>query len=113
MTNDSAICWLLRPARRRVFEFLLPPVRRGVEDVPGVGVQLGATGISRIGMEHAVIWGEEDAQTVLLAEKIVRALVRLVLRLAAVIVFGRPNLRIVRHMEVIVEVRAEGRIPGN
>jgi len=84
-------------SRRRVFEFLLPSVRRGIEDEAGVGVQFGTTRISRIGVEHAVIQHEEDAQAVLLAEEVIRALVRLVLRLAAIIVFGGRTFRSLSH----------------
>src|SRR5262245_12198559 len=82
---------LLRPTRRRVLEFLLPSVGSCVEQEAGVGQQLGAAPIGRIGVEYVIIEREKDAEPVLLAEQIVRAVVRLVFRKRAIIVFGRPN----------------------
>src|ERR1041384_4065507 len=102
---------MLRPAGWRIFEILLAPVWRCIEQRARIAVWLGATRIGRVSMEHLVANPEEHAQPMLLAEQIIRAVMGFVLCPAAIIIFRRTNPRIVRDMEVVIEVRAEGRIP--
>src|SRR5262249_2318117 len=102
---------MLRPTGWRILKILLAAVRRCIEQRTRIAVGLGAAGVGRIGVEHLVAQCEEYAQPVLLAEQVVRAVVRFVLRLAAIIVFRWPDLRVVGHLEIIVELGAERRIP--
>src|SRR5262245_38097817 len=80
----SSVCRMLRPTGRRIFELFLAAIWRCIEQHARIAVMLGAARVRRIGVQHVVAEPEEDAQSVLLAEEIVRTVVRFILGLAAI-----------------------------
>src|SRR4051812_41187434 len=93
----------------RLLPVLLAPERGEVEEVVRAAGRLEPARVLRVGVEDAVLDAQERAPA--------RHLVRLsgpvgLVGDVAVVVLARPLRRVDGHAEVVVEVAAVGRVPG-
>src|SRR5260221_8576328 len=93
---------LLRPTGGRVLEVLLPPIGCRVEETVGVRERFGPARVGRVRVENVVIEAGEDAQPMLLT---------LDRDFVPIVVFDGRDLRVKRHVKIVVEIAAKRRKP--